>query len=176
MRLISPGALWWLLLAAPIIILYLLKLKRTRHVVSSVLLWRRAIQEMQANVPFRRLRRNLLLILQLAALALIVLAIARPAITSHALARGTTIIVIDTTASMAARDEDDGSGTRLERAKQLVGEMLRGAGGQTRAALIEAGGRPRLVCPLTSDRSRLAAALDDIKQTDEAGDLREAVL
>ena len=69
MRLISPGALWWLLLAAPIIILYLLKLKRTRQVVSSTLLWRRAIHEMQANVPFRKLRRNLLLVLQLAALA-----------------------------------------------------------------------------------------------------------
>jgi len=174
MRLISPGALWWLLLAAPIIILYLLKLKRTRQVVSSILLWRRAIQEMQANVPFRKLRRNLLLILQLAVLGLIVLALARPAITSHALARGSTMIVVDATASMAAHDE--GSQTRLGRAKQLVGEMLRGVGGPTRAALIEAGGRPRLVCPLSSDRSRLTAALDEINQTDEAGDLREAVL
>ena len=176
MRFISAGALWWLWLSAPIIILYLLKLKRTRHVVSSVLLWRRAIQEMEANVPFRKLRRNLLLILQLAALTLIVLALSRPAVTSHALAQGSTVIVVDATASMGARDEANGSRTRLERAKQLVNEMLRGVGGPTRAALVEAAGRPRLVCPLTSDGSRLAAALVEIKQTDETGDLHEAIL
>ncbi|HKF53943.1 MAG TPA: BatA domain-containing protein, partial [Blastocatellia bacterium] len=115
MRFISAGALWWLWLGVPIIVLYLLKLKRSRHVVSSVLLWRRAIQEMEANVPFRKLRRNLLLILQLAALALIVLALSRPAVTSHALAQGSTVLVVDATASMGARDENNGSETRLER-------------------------------------------------------------
>jgi hypothetical protein len=144
--------------------------------VSSVLLWRRAIEEMEANVPFRKLRKNLLLVLQLAALALIVLGLSRPAVTSHALVQGSTIVVVDATASMGARDEDGGRKTRLERAKQLVDEMLRGVGGPTRAALVEAAGRPRLVCPLTSDRSRLASALDEIKQTDETGDLHEALL
>jgi hypothetical protein len=176
MRFISAGALWWLWLSAPIIVLYLLKLKRSRQVVSSVLLWRRAIQEMEANVPFRKLRRNLLLILQLAALALIVLALSRPAVTTHALAQGSTVLVVDATASMGARDENNGSETRLERAKQLVSEMLRGVGGPTRAALVEAAGRPRMICPLTSDGSRLGAALDEIKQTDETGDLHEAML
>jgi hypothetical protein len=171
----SASALWGLLLGAPIILLYLLKLKRTRHVVSSILLWRRAIQEMQANVPFRRLRRNLLLILQLAVLVLVVLALSRPAITSHMLARGSTIIVVDATASMASRDESGGA-SRLERAKQIVRGMLPSVGGSTRAALIEASGRTRLVCPLTSDRSQLVKALEDINQTDEAGDLHEAML
>jgi hypothetical protein len=175
MRFLSASALWGLLLAAPIIVLYLLKLKRTRHVVPSILLWRRAIQEMQANVPFRKLRRNLLLILQLAVLVLTVLALSRPAITSHTLARGSTIIVVDATASMASRDEGGGQ-SRLDRAKQIVREMLPGVGGATRAALVEASGRTRLVCPLTSDRSQLSTALDDIDQTDEAGDLHEAVL
>jgi hypothetical protein len=175
MRFLSASALWGLLLGAPIILLYLLKLKRTRYVVASILLWRRAIQEMQANVPFRKLRRNLLLILQLAVLVLTVLALSRPAITSHTLARGSTIIVVDATASMASRDESGGT-SRLDRAKQIVRQMLTAVGGTTRAALIEASGRTRLVCPVTSDGSELSKALDDIDQTDEAGDLREAVL
>jgi len=176
MRLISASSLWWLLLGAPIILLYLLKLKRTRHVVSSILLWRRAIQDMEANVPFRRLRRNLLLILQLTALVLIVLGLSRPAVNTHRLSRGSTVIVVDDTASMGARDEDGGRASRLERAKQIVRQMLDGVGGATSAALIESSARTRLVCPLTSDRSRLVAALDEIRPTDESGDLREAVL
>src|SRR5512138_3413087 len=117
MRLLSPSALWWLLLAGVIIFFYLLKLKRKRILVPSVLLWTRAIEEVEANAPFKKLRHNLLLVLQLLALIALVFALARPLVTTQALATGSTVIVIDSTASMSARDEDGGS--RLDRAKQL---------------------------------------------------------
>src|SRR6266498_3892630 len=106
MRLLSPGALWWLLLAAIIVFFYLLKLKRKRTVVPSVLLWTRALEEVEANAPFKKLRRSLLLLLQLLALAALVFGLARPLVITRALASGSTIIIIDSTASMSARDED----------------------------------------------------------------------
>ena len=59
MRFLSASALWWLALGAVIIFFYLLKLKRTRLRVPSVLLWQRALEELEANAPFRRLRRSL---------------------------------------------------------------------------------------------------------------------
>ena len=68
MGFLAPLALLWLLLLVPaIVLLYLLKLRRREVVVSSIMLWTRLLQEAQANAPFQKLRRHLLLLLQLLA-------------------------------------------------------------------------------------------------------------
>lgn len=176
MRLLSPGALWWLLLAGPIIFFYLLKLRRNRRVVPSTLLWQRAVEEMQVNAPFRRLRRNLLLLLQLAVLMALALALARPALRTTAYGSGSTVIVIDSTASMSARDENDGRTSRLERAKEIAREMISSLSAGARMAVIEASFRSIVRCPLTSDRAALTAGLNDIRGTDTSASLGEALL
>src|SRR5262252_7054779 len=168
MRFLSASALWWLLLAGPIVLLYFLRRRRQRMVVPSTLLWRRALDEIEATVPFKRLRRNLVLLLQLLALAVIVLALARPALNSTALVSATTVIVIDATASMSARDENGGRTSRLDRAKQLAREMTPGLGGGRRAAIVEASSKAMMRNPLTDDAAALAAAIDQIDETDAA--------
>ena len=62
----------------PLVFLYFLKLKRREIPISSTLLWRRAVEDLQVNAPFQRLRRNILLLLQLLVLAAILVALARP--------------------------------------------------------------------------------------------------
>lgn len=174
MRLLSSSSLWWLLLGAIIVFFYLLKLKRKRTVVPSILLWKRAIEEFEANAPFKKLRRSFLLLVQLIALAALVFALARPVVVTRALASGSTVIVIDSTASMRTRDEDAGS--RLDRAKQLAREMIDGLGGSSdRAAIIESSSRVTVRSPLTSDRAALDHAIDDIQETDAPGVLSDAV-
>lgn len=173
MRFLSASALWWLGLGAIIILFYLLKLKRKRREVPSVLLWQRALEEMEANAPFRRLRRSLLLLLQLLALAAIVFALARPLVTTRALAAGSTIIILDTTASMNARDED--GRTRLDRARELAREMIEGLGSGDRAAIIESSSRVMVRAGVTSDRAALRSAIEDVRETDAAGTLSDAV-
>src|SRR5438067_2372965 len=79
MGLVDGISLLWLLLLVPVIVfLYLLKLKRRSVTVSSVLLWSRLLKDVQANSPFQKLRRNLLLLLQLLIVALAIFALARP--------------------------------------------------------------------------------------------------
>lgn len=160
-------------LGAIIIFFYLLKLKRKRRVVPSTLLWQRAMEELEANAPFRKLRRSLLLLIQLLALAALVLALARPLITTRALATGNTVIVIDATASMSARDET--GRTRMERARELAREMIDGISSDDRVSIIETSSRVSVRSPLTSDRAALRAAIDDISQTDAAGTLQDAL-
>ena len=173
MRLLSASALWWLLLGAVIIFFYLLKLKRNRRKVPSVMLWRRALEEIEANAPFKKLRRNLLLLLQLLALAAIVFALARPLVTMRAMASGNTIIIVDSTASMSARDENNRS--RLDRAKELAREMIDGLARDDRAAVVESSARVTVRSPLTSDHGALRSAIGDIQETDAAGNLTDAV-
>ncbi|MHC4496131.1 MAG: BatA domain-containing protein, partial [Planctomycetota bacterium] len=61
-----------------LLLLYFLKLKRREQIVSSTLLWKRAVQDLQVNAPFQRLRHNILLLLQLLMLLAILFALAGP--------------------------------------------------------------------------------------------------
>src|SRR3954464_3282467 len=71
---------WAVLAGIPvgIIALYFLKLRRRPVQVPSTLLWRRSLEDLHVNSLFQRLRRNLLLFLQLAAIFLVMLALAGP--------------------------------------------------------------------------------------------------
>src|SRR5215469_1936674 len=73
-------AAWFALAGVPvgIIALYFLKLRRKPVRVPSTLLWRRSMEDLHVNSLFQRLRRNLLLFLQLLAVGLVMLALAGP--------------------------------------------------------------------------------------------------
>ena len=64
MSFLTPLGLIGGLLAIPIILLYMLRLRRREVTISSTFLWRQVLQDREANSPWQRLRRNLLLLLQ----------------------------------------------------------------------------------------------------------------
>src|SRR5947209_220372 len=84
--------------------MYMLKLRRQVHEVSSTFLWRRAVDDLQANAPWQRLRRNLLLLVQLLALAGLVLALAQPAYSRSTTYAGDLVVIVDQSYGMQARD------------------------------------------------------------------------
>ena len=107
MGLLEPAGLLLALLAIPILIFYMLRLRRQEIVVSSSQLWRQVLQDRQANAPWQRLRRNWLLYLQLLVLALLVLALARPFLAGGGRPSGNLVVILDASASMQARDGGD---------------------------------------------------------------------
>ncbi|HPO92283.1 MAG TPA: VWA domain-containing protein [Phycisphaerales bacterium] len=92
-------------IAVPLLVLlYFLKLKRRDMEVSTTLLWKKAIQDLQANAPFQKLRRNILLLLQLLVLAAVLLALAQPELRDRGITNQRHIILIDRSASMSSLD------------------------------------------------------------------------
>ena len=100
----SPLALLGLLFIPAVLAMYLLKLRRDETVVPSTLLWSHLLADVEANAPWQRLRRSLLLLLQLLLVAILAMLAARPFLERPAGLARDIVIVIDTSASMAATD------------------------------------------------------------------------
>jgi Ca-activated chloride channel family protein len=171
---LAPFALLALLpLAGIIILLYLLKLKRRELVIPSIFLWRRATQDIQANAPFQKLRRSLLLLLQLLALLLMVAALAGPFFLASRLGGKSVVIVLDASASMNATDVRP---SRFEEAKRRAREILGGMGRRDEAALVVGAARAWVASPFTSDGRKLQEALQEARPTDGPTNMRDALL
>jgi len=173
MNFLSPWSLLWLLpLAAAIIFLYLLKLKRVPRVVSSVLLWNLLAADIQANAPFQKLRKNLLLFLQLLTLLLIIGALARPFMRATGLEGQSVVLVLDASGSMKSTDV---SGSRFDRAKKIALKAVDDLGRGDVMMVITASAKTRVVAPFTSDRRALAAAINALECKDTTTHLQDAL-
>jgi hypothetical protein len=189
-------SVWAAAVAVPtLLILYFLKLKRRDVEVSTTLLWKRAIQDLQANAPFKKLRKNILLLLQLLALALVILALGQPQISGATYSGSRHVIMIDRSASMGATDVMDDSGqpiTRLDKAKVdalayidalrepgilssgFLGEML-GGSEQDEAMVIAFDETADVRQSYTSDKQLLRRAVLGITGTDAPTRIDEAM-
>ncbi|MBN2081324.1 VWA domain-containing protein [bacterium] len=161
---LNPWMLTLATLAGGIVLLYILKLRRVKVPISSTLLWDRSVQDFKANAPWQKLRRNLLMILQILALLLLVFALARPFIFGTALTGGRTVMLIDTSASMLTSDvRPDRLGQAIDAAGTLVADFKSNDEGM----VIAAGPTPRILASFTKDKAELLAALR--RARDEAG-------
>src|ERR1035437_5977397 len=156
---------WMGLLAVPLVLLYILRQKRPDVPVSSTLLWSKTLADLRDSTPFQKVRRNLLLLLQLLILAALVLTLMRPVVQAQAGQTRAGVIVIDATASM--QTTDGGGPSRLERAKAEAKKLVETMRPGDRFKLIaDGGGLNRMGYDFMSSKSELIALIDGIKASD----------
>jgi hypothetical protein len=172
MSFLSPLALFGLVFVPVVLAMYLLKLRRDQHVVPSTLLWQKLLTDVEANAPWQRLRRSLLLLLQLLLVALLAILAARPFLERPAGLAGDVVVVIDTSASMGATDIPP---DRLAEAKAQVLEMLKDLPADGTVSVIAAGRTARVVVSGTTDLGRVRAAIEGITVSPSTGDLGDAL-
>jgi hypothetical protein len=167
--------LFWALLAAIpplIILLYFLKLKRRLLEVPSTYLWHKSIEDLHVNAIWQRLRRNLLLFLQLLVILLVVLALFRPSWQQRQLTGKRSVFLVDNSASMQATDVGQ---SRLEDAKQKVLELIDQMHSGDAAMVISFADAARVKQNFTDDRRLLREAVHAIQPTIRPTSLREAL-
>lgn len=160
MSLLSPWMLSFLVVLPLILIFYLLKRTYQDVTVPSLLLWQQLLRDMEANRSWQKLKRNLLLLLQLLVALLLAVALARPMMPSATPVADHTIVVLDVSASMAAQT---GEMTRLEQNKADLRELISQMGPQQEITLISMGQEPRVLAT-GSDRMKIEQALAKAEQ------------
>ena len=165
----------------PLLLLYFLRLRRSKVQIPSTLLWMQSFEDLRANAPFQRLRWSILLLLQLLVLALLVLAVMQPQIEGKQVMGGRHVMLIDHSGSMAAQDDEDGL-TRLEKAKDLARTKIKSRyrsgmftddPGET--MIIAFSDRAEVMTQFTDSRQKLLDSIDAINQTHGASSLGEAL-
>lgn len=171
------------LAAVPLLLLlYFLKLKRRELVVSSTLLWKRAVQDLQVNAPFQKLRNSILLLLQLLMLLALLLALSAPILSLRSERARRHVLLIDRSASMSATDVKP---SRLDEAKKqakVFVESLRGESffsltdTRDQTMVIAFDSHAKVMCNFTADKRQLIAAIEGIEAGDGVSMLSEAVM
>ena len=179
MNFLFPAGLGLAALAVPLAALYFLRLRRRKVRVPSLLPWHALQKTDQLSSPFHRFRRNLLLWVQLAILALLVLAAARPFLETDTAEFRSVVLVLDTSASMGARDVaptvSHRPGSRLDHARDEAARIVADLGSGDEVMVVAAGPRTEVVVPFTRDHDAAARALPGIAVTEAEGGLGEAL-
>ncbi len=168
-----------------LIILYFLKLRRRDLEVSTTLLWKKAIQDLQANAPFQKLRRNILLLLQLLALCAALFAIAQPEFRADTTVGKRSIILVDRSASMQATDGDkDKPEAKLARLDDAKKEALKFVDSLREPGIFEERGDEAMLIVFdtaaevrqnfTSDKNMLKSAINAIEPSDAPSSIEQA--
>ena len=165
---------WLLMLAVPplIVMLYFLKLRRQPVQVPSTYLWKRTVEDLHVNSIWQKLRKNLLLLLQLIAVALFILACLRPGFSGTSPLGARSVFLIDNSASMQATDV---KGSRLRAAKDKAIEMINAMSGKDAAMVIAFSNVADVRQGFTSDSKRLREAVESIQPTNRTTEINEAL-
>lgn len=171
--LLAPAALAAGLLAVPILIVYMLKTRRPRQVIPSTFLWRAATKNVSASRPWDRIRSNVLLFLQLLALAALVLALAQPYRSAPGVAGDQLVLIMDASGSMAATDQEPSRmDAAREEARRLIDSLEPGA----TVSVVAADSRPRVIVSSTANRDEAMRAVEAVEPSEADPDFAEAFL
>lgn len=167
MNFITPAALAFGLLSIPIILMYMLRLRRTEMPISSNFLWQQLVRDREANAPWQRLRFSWLLLLQLLILTALVLALARPFQEVKTISSGRIVLLLDASASMAATDV---SPTRFEQSQQIAEALVDTLGGDDTMTVIRVADVPDVLISSSRDKSLIRSAIREAEVSDSTGD------
>lgn len=170
MEFLQPWGAIAFLAPAVVLALYFLRRKYVETPVSSTLLWRRAVQDLNAAHPFQRLKKNPLMLLQLLIALLLALALMRPAIGGQI--AGETVMIFDCSASMQARENGK---TRMEAALERARDEISSLSPDAPLTILTAGSETRQLLSRSTDRTLAREALNSIAPGNTAGNLTQAL-
>lgn len=172
MSLLAPLGLLGLLALPVIVAFWMLRLRRPEREVSSTFLWQHLVRDVEANAPWQRLRRSVLLLLQLLCALLLVAVLVRPALDRPAGLAHDLVLVVDASASMSATDVPL---DRLDAARRAAIDALRGLPSGGRVSVIAAGDTARVVANEATDASHAVRAIEGIAPSVGTGDMEAAL-
>ncbi|MBQ8982474.1 MAG: BatA and WFA domain-containing protein [Lachnospiraceae bacterium] len=168
---------WWplflLVLIPVIILLYMLKQKAKEYPFSSSMLWKKIMNNIEATTPWEKLKKNLLMFLQILTVLLLVFTLMAPYLKHGGRIYDNVILVIDNSASMGIAYNDDHS--RLEEAKKRACDYVDSLSETAQVTILTSAEEAGILKTNATDKTELKKTIKNIPLTDLPGDTTAAV-
>ena len=155
---------------------YIIKMRRRRFEVPFSHLWKRVLEQKDANALWKQLKRFLSLLLILVILGIVLFAALDPTLGAIDRKARSVVILLDASASMKAMDGDEaGKESRLEAAKARAKGLINSMGGGDIAMIMKVDGQATPMSRFTSDGPMLNKIIDGLEASDTPADLTRAL-
>ncbi|MCP3917519.1 MAG: VWA domain-containing protein [bacterium] len=162
MNFAAPLAFGLAALAAPILVLYILKVKRRKVQIPYLRLWEQLLVETRARSLFKRLKRLYSLLLQLLILAALMLALTQPAVELSSVNKESIVLLLDTSASMQALEDVETGRTRFDAMVERASEFVEGRSFEDEMMVVAVSDRIDVLCSFNRNTIQLRDALEKI--------------
>lgn len=164
----SPWGLLALLGVPVIIILYILKQRHTDYSISSLYLWQHAVADLEANAPWQKLKKNILMLLQILGVVLLSLIMSGPVVRTGGNQDKAVLLVLDMSLGMQATDIKP---SRFEAAKKDMAELVSSCGPGTKFSIVASGRNPYIVQRMVDDKHKTLQEIKELSVTDCIADM-----
>src|SRR5688572_10044047 len=181
MSLLGPlgsGLFMWVAIAAAALAIgaYIIKMRRRRFEVPFSHLWKRVLEQKDANALWKQLKRFLSLLLILIILGIVLFAALDPTLGAIDRKARSVVILLDASASMKAMDGNgESTESRLASAKAKAKQLIDSMGGGDVAMIMKVDGQATPMSRFTSDAPMLNKIVSDIEASDTPADLTRAL-
>ena len=155
---------------------YIIKMRRRRFEVPFAQLWRRVLEQKDANSLWKQLKRLLSLLLILFILGLVLFAALDPTLGATDRKARSVVVLLDASGSMTTMDGDDaGKLSRMDAAKKAAKKLVDSMGGGDLAMIMKVDGQATPMSRFSNDGPMLDKIVDGITASDTPADLTRAL-
>ncbi len=172
MSFLNIWPLFFLVTIPFLILLYILKEKSEDLSVSSLIFWQEIYKTLEVNSPFEKLKKNIMLFLQILIALLIILALMNPFIRFFGKEYTDLIIVIDNSASMLGINKEENC---IDRGKAIAKEYIESAANSTKISVITANKDVEVLVTASKNKDLVKDKIDSITKSLSPGDLNGSI-
>lgn len=165
--------LFFIILIPVIILMYILKQKAKDEKVPSLYLWKEMVRNDRANTPWEKLKKDIMMLLQIITLLILILALMSPFVFSKFASNGRVCVIIDTSASMGFAYDENMS--RIDKAKEEAISYVRNLKGGTEISLITSDRSSVLLAGNYQDKGDIIELIKNIEISSYAGDCAQGI-
>jgi hypothetical protein len=155
---------------------YIIKMRRRRFEVPFSALWKRVLEQKDANALWKQLKRLISLLLILLILGIVLFAALDPTLGAVDRKARSVVVLLDASASMKTMDGDEaGKKSRMDIAKQHAKSLVDGMGGGDLAMVMKVDGQATPITRFSNDGPMLDKLIDGLQASDTPADLTRAL-